>query len=179
LPSIHVSYFAYRFSNQRHAEFVFDNLISSLGKLLILTEVQHAVISPLHNAAIFFFLEDKFSNSSLSVVVEKASVIVKCRSRCEFESTCICLSVRNAVESKLESLSHDFTISLKSFHLQLHCEEAGVSHYCKYVNSETPCSGLSSETGNACAYACRNDPEYAPDGEQGVSLPQNKVKLTL
>jgi len=179
LPSIHVSYFAYRFSNQRHAEFVFDNLISSLGKLLTLTEVQHAVISPLHNAAIFFFLEDKFSNSFLSVVVEKASVIVKCRSICEFESTCICLSVRNALESKLESLSHDFRISLKSFHLQLHCEEAGVRHYCKYVNRETPSSGLSSQTGNACACACRNDPECVPDGEQGVSLQQNKVKLTL
>ena len=166
-PSVHVSYFSYRFSNQRQAEFVFDNLISSLGKLSILTEVQDAVISPLHNVAIFFFLEAKFSNSSLSVVVEKDSVIMKCRSICEFESTCICLLVRNTLESKMESLSHFFRISLKSFHLQLCCEEADVSHYCKY------------ETGSACACAHRSDPEYVLEGEQGTSLPQNKVKFTL
>ena len=178
-PSVHVSYFSYRFSNQRHAEFVFDNLTCSLGKLLTLTGVQHAVISQLHNVAIFFFQEAKFSNSSLSVVTEKGSVIVKCRSICEFESTCFCLSVRNTLESKMESLKHDFKISLKSIHLQLHCKEAVVSHYCKYVNRETPCTGLASETGNACACACRSDPEYVLEGEQGISLPQNKVKFTF
>ena len=178
-PTVHVSYFSYRFSNQRHAEFVFDNLTYSLGKLLPLTEVQHAMISPLHNAAIFFFLEAKFSNSSLSVVVEKDSVIVKCRSIWEFESTCICLSVKNTLERKMESLRHDFRISLKSIHLQVHCEEAGVSRYCKYVDRETPCSGLASETGNACACACRSDPEEVLEGEQGISLPQNEVKFTL
>ena len=174
-PSVHVSYFSYRFSNQRHAEFVFDNLICSLGKLLALTEVQHTVISPLHNAAIFFFLEAKFSNSSLSIVVEKDSVIVKCRSICESESTCICSPVRSSLESKMESLNRDFRITVKSFHLQLHCEEAGVTHHCEFVSRETPCSGLVSETANAFACACRSDPECVLEGEQGISLPQNKV----
>ena len=178
-PSVHVSYFSYRFSNQRHAEFVFDNLTCSLGKLLTPTGVQHAVISQLHNVAIFFFQEAKFSSSSLSVVAEKDSVIVKCRSICEFESICICLSVRNTLESKMESLKHDFKISLKSIHLQLHCKDAVVSHYCKYVSGETPCVGLASETGNACDCACRSDPEYVLEGEQGISLPQNKVKFTF
>ena len=120
-------------------------------------------------AAIFFFLEAKFSNSSLSVVAENNSVIVKCRSSiCEFDSTCNCLLVRDTLESKMECLSHDFRISLKSFNLQLHCEEADVSHSCKYVNRET----LLSETGNGCACACRSGPEYVLEGEQ------NKVKLT-
>lgn len=180
-PSIHVSYFSYRFSNQRHAEFVFSKLICSLGKLLALTEVQHAVISPLHNAAIFFFLEAKFSNSSLSVVVEKDSVIVKCHSICEFESTCICLSVRNTLESKMESLSHDFRISWKSRHLELHCEEGGISHHCKDVNREPPCFGLASESTcrNACACACGSNPEHALEGEQRKSLAQNEVKSLL
>ena len=169
-PSIHVSYFSCKFSNHRHAEFVFDNLICSLGKLLTLTEVQRVVISPLYNAAIFFFLETKakFSNSSLSVVVENDSVIVKCRFICESESTCNCLLVRHTLESKMESLSHDFRISVKSFNLQLHCQEADVSHYCKYVDRET----LLSETGNGCTCACRGDPKYVLKGEQ------NQVKFT-
>ena len=169
-PSIHVSYFSCKFSNHRHAEFVFDNLICSLGKLLNVTEMQHVVISPLYNAAIFFFLETKakFSNSSLSVVVENDSVIVKCRSICEFESTCNCLLVRHTLESKMESLSHDFRISIKSFNLQLHCQEADVSHCCKYVDRET----LLSETGNGCTCACRGDPKYVLKGEQ------NQVKFT-
>ena len=179
LPSIHVSFFSYRFSNQRHAEFVFDKLICSLGKLLALTEVQHAVISPFYNSAIFFFLEAKFSNSSLSVVVEKDSVIVKCYSICEFESTCICLSVRDSLESKMESLSHDFRISWKSRHLELHCEEGGISHHCKDVNREPPCSGLASESRNACACACGSNPLYALEGEQSIYLPQKKVKSFL
>ena len=163
-PSIHVSYFSCKFFNHRHAEFVFDDLICSLGKLLTLTEVQHVVISPLYNAATFFFVETKakFSSSSLSVVVENDSVIVKCRSICEFESTCNCLLVRHTLESKMESLSHDFRISVKSFNLQLHCQEADVSHYCKYDDRET----LLSETGNGCACACRSDPEYVLKGEQ-------------
>ena len=169
-PSIYVSYFSCRFSNHRHAEFVFDNLICSLGKLLTLREVQHVEISPLYNAAIFFFLETKakFSNSSLSVVVENDSVIVKCRSICEFESTCNCLLVRHTLESKMESLSHDFRISVKSFNLQLHCQEADVSHYCKYVDRET----LLSETGNGCTCDYRGDPKYVLQGEQ------NQVKFT-
>lgn len=179
LPSIHVSFFSYRFSNQRHAEFVFDNLICSLGKLLAVTEVQHAVISPLHNVAICFFLDAKFSNSSLSVVVEKDSVIVKCYSICEFESTCICLSVRNSLESKMESLSHDFRTSWKSCHLELHCEKGGISHHCKDFNREPPCSGLASESTNACACACGSNPLYALEGEQSISLPQKKVKSFL
>ena len=95
--SAHVSYFSFKCSNQRETEFVFDHLVHSLDQNLALNKVQAVVsnLSPLQNAASFFIQEPR--NSSLSVVVDRKSVLVKCRTIKESETSCVCSSVRNAL----------------------------------------------------------------------------------
>ena len=177
LMSMHVSYFLYRFSEQRQAEFLFDHLICNLDKTLALTEVQDAAISSVRNEAFFIFRESSVSNS-LSIVAEKESVTVKCRAVSQFESKCICSLVRASLENAMESLCHVVSLSMKSF-LQLPCEEIVCSRCYKDVEQETSCSGFASETGKFCACTSRRHPENILEGEHSMHMAQNKVQFTL
>ncbi|KAL9970981.1 hypothetical protein ACROYT_G023453 [Oculina patagonica] len=175
-PSMHVSYFSYRLSSQRQAEFVFDYLICSLhvGKTLALTGVQDAVISSVQNEAFFIFQEPLGSNCSLSIVAEKKSVTVKCRTVSQSESKCICSSVRTALENTMESLPFGVSLSLKSV-LQLPCEEivAVVA-----VKRETSCSRFAPETWKSCACACGRDPEDVRGGKQSKAMSRKMRMLS-
>lgn len=169
----HVSYFSYTFSNQKQADFVFGHLTCSLDKLLVPTEVQEVVISAERNAAFFRFLEPiTCGNSYLSVVAEKDSVTVKCRTFGDLQSNCICSSVKNTLDNTMGYLRRVAGLHLKSF-LQLPCEEIGGRDF----ERETSCSCHASETVNACPYARRRDPEY--EGEPSKDMVQNKVQFPV
>ena len=176
LMPMHVSYFLYRFSDQRQAEFVFDHLIGNLGKTLPLTEVQDVVICSVRNEAFFIFRES--GSNSLSIVAEKESVTVKCRVGSQFESKCICSLVRASLENAMESLCHVVSLSMKSF-LQLPCEEIVCGCCYKDVERETSCSGFASETWIFCACTSRRHPENILEGEHSMHMAQNKVQFTL
>lgn len=176
LMSMHVSYFLYRFSDQRQAEFVFDHLIDNLGKTLALTEVKDVVICSVRSEAFFIFRESSGSNS-LSIVAEKESVTVKCRVGSQFESKCICSLVRAGLENAMESLCHVVRLSMKSF-LQLPCEEIVCGRCYKDVEQETSCSGFASETGNFCACTRRRHHENFLEGKHSMHMAQNKVQFT-
>ena len=111
-PLAHVSYFSFRFSSSDKALLVFFNWISSLSRKLELSEVL-SISTPkiplaLHrNCAVHFTFLDPIC-ASLSLAVEERSVYVKCRAVKESGSTCICSSVKCALESIMESLESDF-----------------------------------------------------------------------
>ena len=111
-PLAHVSYFSFRFSSSDKALLVFFKWISSLSRKLELSEVL-SISTPkiplaLHrNCAVHFTFLDPIC-ASLSLAVEERSVYVKCRAVKESGSTCICSSVKCALESIMESLESDF-----------------------------------------------------------------------
>ena len=111
-PLAHVSYFYFRFSSSGKALLVFFKWISSLSSKLELSEVLSIstpkVPSTLQrNCAVHFTFLDP-TCASLSLAVEEVSVYVKCRAVKESGSTCICSSVKCALESIMESLESDF-----------------------------------------------------------------------
>ena len=111
-PFAHVSYISYRFSSSDKALLVFYKWVSSLGRTLELSEV-HSFSTPKgpsalqRNCAVHFTFLDPIC-ASLSLAVEEGSVYVKCRAVKESGSTCICSSVKSALESIMESLESDF-----------------------------------------------------------------------
>ena len=180
-PSTHVSYFSYRLSSQRQAEFVFDNLISSLGQSLALTKVEGVEISnasAVQNGECFFLLEP--SNSSLSLVVEEESVLVKCRTVKECESSCICSSVKNALESTLDSLCSVVRVTFEQS-LQLLCDDHDVGcNRMKEYAEKLSCSGHSSETFDLHGDVRSQEPECdLLEGEPPANLLQNEVTFHL
>ncbi|KAJ7393188.1 hypothetical protein OS493_006154 [Desmophyllum pertusum] len=156
--SPHISYFSYKFPNQHQAEFVFHHVIFSLGKTLTeVQDVESANASAVQNFEFVHFLKP---HNSISVVVEKESVVVKCHTLKELESNCICSSVRNTLENTMESLCHVVKMNFEPF-LQLPCEDVGGNYMkqsskcscgCKHLQSESSCSGLTSETAHLCAH---------------------------
>ena len=180
-PSTHVSYFSYRLSSQRQAEFVFDNLIRSLGQSLALTKVGGVEISnasAVQNGECFFLLEP--SNSSLSLVVEEESVLVKCRTVKECESSCICSSVKNALESTLDSLCSVVRVTFEQS-LQLLCDDHDVGcNRMKEYAEKLSCSGHSSETFDLHGDVRSQEPECdLLEGEPPANLLQNEVTFHL
>ena len=180
-PSTHVSYFSYRFSSQREAEFVFDNLVCSLGQLLALAKVEDVEISDasaVQNGKCFFILEP--CNSSLSLVLEEESVLVKCWTVKQYESSCICSSVKNTLESTLDSLCCVVRITFEKS-LQLFCDD----HYvgCNYIEESTKkssCSGQSLQTLDTCGGGSSQEPDCDHlEGKPPAILLQNEVIFHL
>ena len=188
-PSVHVSYFSYEFCNQREAELVFDHLIFSLGQELALNKVQVVEISStalLQNVAFFPFQEPR--NSSLSVVVDGEFLVVKCRTLKESESTCVCSSVRNALENVMKSLCELVRVNCERS-VQLHCEGIAsddvkdfTSAGCNLnVKTEPFCSsaGVASETVDPLTLADGRDQESDLVQEHSVDNPQNQVRFFI
>lgn len=176
-PSTHVSYFSYRFSSQRHAEFVFDNLICSLGQRLALTKVEGVEISnasAVQNGEFFFILEH--SNSSLSLVVEEESLLVKCRTIKEFESSCICSSVKNTLESTMDSLCCVVRVSFEQS-LQLLCDDLDVGcNYIKQSAKKSSCSGQLLKDLHGYVRSQEPDCDH-PERKPSADLLQNEVNF--
>ena len=152
-PLAHVSRIFYRFSSSDKALLVFYKWISSLGRTLELCEV-HSMSTPKgpsalqRNCAVHFTFLDPIC-ASLSLAVEKGSVYVKCRAVKESGSTCICSSVKSALESIMESLESDFQESVFEQTMCLPCEEGGGENckeptkcfcHCKDFQKESSCS---------------------------------------
>ena len=182
-PSTHVSYFLYRFSSQRQAEFAFDNLICSLGQSLALAKVEGVEISnasAVQNGECFFVLEP--SNSSLSLVVEEESVILKCRTVKEYELDCICSSVKNTLESTMDSLCCVVKFSFEQS-FQLFCDDHDVDcNYIKELEKKPFSSGRSSETLQVHVHGDVRSPEPVCNHWEGTplaDLPQNEVTFYL
>ena len=152
-PLAHVSYFSFRFSSSGKALLVFFKWISSLSSKLELSEVLSIstpkVPSTLQrNCAVHFTFLDPIC-TSLSLAVEEESVYVKCRAVKESGSTCICSSVKSALESIMESLESDFQESVFEQTLCLPCVEGGGENckeptkcfcHCKDFQEESSCS---------------------------------------
>ena len=185
-PSAHVSYFSYQCSNQRETEFVFDHLVHSLDQNLALNKVQVVVsnLSLLQNTASFFFQEPR-NLSSISVVMDTKSVVVKCRTIRESEASCVCSSVRNALDVAMATCQ---TVGVNcEFSAQLTCEgvcfcsgtEESLSRNC---NLGVP-SWAALASGNLpCASTCSRDPESEMKRKQTaetVDMLQNEVIFLL
>ena len=176
-PSTHVSYFSYRLPSQRQAEFVFDNLICSLVQSLARAKVEDAGIfnaSAVQNGECFFILES--NNSSLSLVVEEESVLVKCWTVNEYESSCICLSVKNSLESAMDSLCSVVRVTFEQS-LQLLCDDHDVGcNYIKESAKKLSCFGHSLETLELHGDVRSQEPECdLLEGEPPANLLQNEV----
>ena len=187
--SVHVSYFSYKFSNQREAELVFDRLIFSLGRALALNKVQVVEISStpsLQNVAFYPFQEPR--NSSLSVVVDSEFLVVKCRTLKESESTCVCSSVQNALENAVKSLCELVRVNREPF-VQLHCEGIASDDVKDFpsagwnlnVKTEPSCSsaGVASETVDPLMFTDGRDQESDLVQEHSVDNPQNQVHFFI
>ncbi|XP_022810586.1 uncharacterized protein LOC111347622, partial [Stylophora pistillata] len=147
-PLAHVSYFFYRFSSSDRALLVFYKWISSLGRKLELSEVLSIstlkVPSPSQrNCAVHFTFFDPIC-ASLSLAVEEGSVHVKCRTVKESGSTCICSSVRSALESTVEVLESDVAGSVFEQSLWLPCVEDGG----EFDKERTKCYGRCKDSQN-------------------------------
>ena len=184
IPAVKLSY---RFVSQHQAELVFHNLIFSLSQTLELTKVEGVEItnaSAVQNGAFFLFLQP--GNSSLSVVTEKDSILVKCRTVNEFESTCICSLVRNTVEGTMESLGRVVKVVFEPS-TQLPCDDVGVDNMKESLNSSCGCkdfrreatsSGHSLETVGLCAHARSQEPECDHlDRKPSAEILQNEVQF--
>ena len=180
-PSTHISYVLYRFSTHRQAEFVFDNLICSLGQSLALSKVEGVEISnasAVENGEFFSILEP--GNSSLSLVVKEESVLVKCRTVKEYESSCICSSVKSTLESAMDSLCCVVRVTFEQS-LQLFCDDHDVScNYIKELAKKPSCSGQSSKTLKLCGDVGSQEPEcdYL-ERKPTADLLQNEVSFHL
>ena len=178
-PLTHVSYFLYRFTSQRQAEFVFDNLIISLGQSLALAKMEGVEISnasALQNGECFFILEP--SNSSLSLVVEEESVLVKCRTVKENGSSCICSSVKNTLEITMDSLCCVVRVTFEQS-LQLFCDDHDVGcNHTKETAKKPSCSGQSSDVLDICGDGSSQEPECdLLEGKPPADLLQNEVNF--
>ena len=174
-PSTHISYFSYRFSSQRLAEFVFDNLICSLGQSLALAKVEGVEISTaVQNGECFFILEP--SNSSLSLVVEEESVLVKCRTVKEYDLNCICSSVKNTLASAMDSLCSVVRVTFEQS-LQLFCDDQDVG--CTYIKESAKklsCCGQSLDTLEVLGDVRSQEPECDHlEAKPPTDLLQNEV----
>ena len=186
-PLTHVSYFSYKLSTQHQALLVFGNLVLSLGQTFTPTEqegVEISSASALQNGAFFLVLQP--SNSSLSVVVEKETVRVKCRAAKESESTCICSLVRNTLEGTMESLCR--VVELKfELSVQLPCDGIGDDCMGERANCSCSCNGFRSESTNSDhsletldfhAHVRGQEPESDhQDGKPSADVLQNEVNL--
>ena len=188
-PSAHVSYFSCRLRSHHQAVLVFGNLVLSLGQSLALTKVEGIEISsaPSLQSGTFFLFQGQ-SNSSLSVVVEKETVHVKCRTVKESESTCICSLVRNTLESTMESLCH--VVELKfELSVLLPCDGIGGDYMRERANCSCGCNGFQSEPINPDnsletldfhAHVRSQEPESDhQDVKPSADVLQNEVKLTI
>ena len=182
-PSAHVSYFSYRLSNHHQAVVVFGNLVLSLGQSLALTNVEGVEISSASSLQSgTFFLFQGQSNSSLSVVVEKETVRVKCRTVKESESTCICSLVRNTLEGTMKSLCR--VVELKfELSVLLPCDDnmrewANCSCGCSSFQSEPTNPDHSLETLDSPAHVTSQEPELNhQDVKPSADVLQNEVNL--
>ena len=179
-PSVHVSYFSFKFSNKREAEFVFDHLIHR--KLQTLNKVQGVRISndsSAQNIAVFLFRDP--NNSSLSIFAERESVIVKCRTLEESESKCICSSVRNALEDTMESLCEVVRVDYE-LSVELPCVDVATdddresSSNIPGVKTKPTCSAVASESVNSLTCTSSGDPESYLKGKPSLDL-QNQVHV--
>ena len=178
-PSTHISYFSYRFSSQRQAQFVFDNLICSLGRSLALAKVEGVESSiAVQNGECFFILEP--SNSSLSLVVEEESVIVKCWTVKEYELNCICSSVKNTLASAMDSLCSVVRVTFEQS-LQLFCDDHDVGcNYIKESAKKLSCCGQSLDTLEVIGDMRSQEPECDHlEGKPPADFLQNEVTFHL
>ena len=172
--SSHVSYFSYRFVSQHQAELVFHNLIFSLGQTLAQTKVEGVEITnafAVQNGVFLLLMEP--NNSSLSVVVEKEFVLVKCWTVSGFESTCICSLVKNTLDRTMESLSHVVRVTFEPS-MQLPCNDVGGHSMKESANCICGCQVFQS----AHERCQEPEPDHL-DGESSAEVLQHEVLLTL
>ncbi|XP_022791384.1 uncharacterized protein LOC111330733 [Stylophora pistillata] len=148
-PLAHVSYFSYRFSSSDKALLVFYKWFSSLGRKLELSEVRSIStpeVSPSQrNCVVHFTFIDPIC-ASLSLAVEDGSVLVKCRTVKESGSTCICSSVRSALESTAEAWESDVVGSVLEQSLWLPCVEDGADYGKKRTKCYSGCKDSQMES---------------------------------
>ena len=189
----HVSYFSFRCVNQREAEFVFDHLSQNLGQKLALNGFKEDIISDVsleENVARFIFQESR--NLFLTVVVRNLSVIAKCCSVKESDANCFCCSVRNALNTAIESLTEIASVTPVKSSGWLACEdvnsvldpdEESLSDSCGLSVSRDPVgSGLTFKTGNStrpCTWLSWTSTEEDLKREKTVGKSQNKVIIDL
>ena len=181
----HVSYFSFCCVNQREAEFVFAHLSQNLGHKLALNGFQEDIISdvsPEENVARFIFRQSR--HFFLTVVVRNLSVIVKCCSVKESDADCLCSSVRNALNTAIESLTEIASVTPEKSSGWLACEDVAsvldpdVSDSCSLSVTRDPVgSGLTFETENStrpCTWLSRRSTEDLKR-KKTVGKSQNKV----
>ena len=188
-PSVHVSYFYYKFCNRRVAEFAFDHLISSLREESILKKLQVVEISSaptLKNIA--FSSLQELRPSSLSIVVdsELPLLTVKCCTLKESQSNCICFSVQNYLENAMKTLCEvvpvNFETSVKMF-----CDGVRVDSYKESASSnssldvkpEMSYPSAASETVDSPSCASNGDSESGLESNQSVEAFCNWVHLVI
>ena len=184
-PSVHVSYFSYKFSNKRAAEFAFDHLISSLGEELVLQKLQVVEISSaptLKNIAFSSFQE--LSPSSLSIVVDSQLPLltVKCCTLKVPGSNCICFSVQSALEIAMKALCEvvqvTFEASVKMFcdgiRVDSHTQSASINSGLD-VKPESSHLSAASETVDSMSCASTRDSESGLERKQSVEAFHNWV----
>ena len=187
-PSVHVSYFSYKFSNQRVAEFAFDHLISSLGEELFLQKMQVVEISSaptLKNIAFSSFQE--LSPSSLSIVVdcELPLLTVKCRVLKEPGTNCLCFSVQSALENAMKALCEvvqvNFETSIKMFcdGVRDSYKESASSSSGLDVKAESSHLSAASETVDLMSCTSTRDSESGLESSQSVEAFHKWVHLFI
>ena len=135
---VHVSYFSYQFLSHFAAECAFHHLISNVGKELGLDRMQVVEtcdVPNLKNIAYFSFRENGTSSLSFGLDSQLPILNVKCRSLKESESSCVCLSVQNALVNTMklcESHWVDFGTSV-----ELPCEGVGID--CRKESASSSC----------------------------------------
>ena len=184
-PSVHVSYFFYKFCDRRVAEFAFDHLISSLG-LQKLQVVEISSAPTLKNIA--FSPLQELSPSSLSIVVdsELPLLTVKCRTLKESQSNCICFSVQNSLENAMKALCEvaqaNFETSVK-----MSCDGVRVDSYKESASSnssldvkpEMSYPSTASETVDSPSCVSTRDSESGLKSNQSVEAFCNWVHLFI
>ena len=181
----HVSYFSFRCVNQREAEFVFDHFSQNLGQKLALNGFQEDIISDVsleENVARFIFQESR--NLFLTIVVRNLSVIVKCCSVQESDANCFCCSVRNALNTAIESLSvtpvkSSGWLACEDVASVLDPDEESLSDSCSPSVSRDPVGcGLTFETGKStrpCTWLSWKSTEEDLKRKKAVGKSRNKV----
>ena len=181
----HVSYFSFRCVNQREAEFVFDHFSQNLGQKLALNGFQEHIISDVsleENVARLIFQDSR--NFFLTIVVRNLSVIVKCCSVQESDANCFCCSVRNALNTAIESLSvtpvkSSGWLACEDVASVLDPDEESLSDSCSLSVSRDPVGcGLTFETGKStrpCTWLSWKSTEEDLKRKKAAGKSQNKV----
>ena len=181
----HVSYFSFRCVNQREAEFVFDHFSQNLGQKLALNGFQEHIISDVsleENVARLIFQDSR--NLFLTIVVRNLSVIVKCCSVQESDANFFCCSVRNALNTAIESLSvtpvkSSEWLACEDVASVLDPDEESLSDSCSLSVSRDPVGcGLTFETGKStrpCTWLSWKSTEEDLKRKKAVGKSRNKV----